>query len=243
MARLAFSFTDGARRVGRMLDFIARNGPVNYYRIKEALKGKGYGGGTMQRDLQALLGFGFIAATPNRTKKKNRKSDYDLTGDGAILLLSIASFTRTPLTKNRIRNLLQKYSRFFPKISGAYQDFERFKINHLADQLLLTTATQFYDQAAISNLPHFTDLHLKKEPDTQRPERPQNAFEHRFFRELAPPCTYFGSNRVKVETILQNPKGATLRQVVVRELELEHEYHSAMAQVIEEKIKFLNPQE
>lgn len=242
MARTRFSFTDWATRLGRMLDCVARNGPVNYYVIREALKRKGYGGGTMQRDLQLLTNLGFFESKTSSTKKKNRKSDYDLTLDGIVLFLSIASLIGSFRSKNYIQRLLQKYPNLLPRISSIYEDCERLRIDDLAEMLMLEIASQLYDKATISSLNNINPLDMKREFAAHLVQRPytSNSFEHLFFMLMAPPSLYLRTERVRLERALQSPSGTALRKQVIAELELAREHHSAMLQVIDEQVKYLN---
>ncbi len=225
-----------------MLDCVARKAPVNYYVIKETLKGKGYGAGTMQRDLQLLTKLGFLGTKTPRTKKKNRKVDYDLTVDGMVLFLSIASFIGSFQSRNNIKHLLHKYADLLPRISGIYGDIERLHFDDLAEVLLLTVASQFYDKSTISSFHDIHPLEAKKEFDTRLAEKRYNSkpFEHLFFMGMAPPSAYLRHQRVRLENALQSAEGTALRKQVIAELDQERQYHSAMVEVIDEKVKFLN---
>jgi len=232
MVRVAFSFTHWAIRLGRMLDFIARNGPTNYYAIKEGLKRKGYGGGTMQRDLQLLTRTGFLHTQTPRTHKRNRKKDYDLTVNGMMLFIGITSHIDSLQSRNYIDRLIHKYPTYLPRIAHNYEDIEKLKLNTLAASILQKIAREFYDRATISNL-HLNPSDPKEPLDT-------HLIEHLFFTTMAPPSLFLRTSRAKLEEALQNPSGAAIRNEVIKELEHERKYYSTYVEVIDEKIKFLN---
>jgi hypothetical protein len=242
MVKTTFSFAGWAARLGRMLECVERNGPVNYYRIKNALKGKGYGGGTMQHDLQLLTQLGFIAPIVPLTKKRNRKADYELTTEGLILLLSIASYISSFRTRNYVHHLLHRHSTLLPKISSVYGEMEKLKITGLPDALLLNVASEFYDKSTISSFHNLHPSIVKSELAARFAERRNNPapFEHRFFMAMAPPSTHLKDQRVKLERALQSRKGTTIRKRVIAELENERAYYSARAGATNEAIRFLN---
>ena len=242
MAKNKFSFTKWATRLGRMLECVERKGPVNYYVIREELKGKGYGGGTMQHDLRLLTQLGFIAPKAPHSMKRNRKADYELTTEGLVLLLSITSHVSSFRTRNHLESILDRHPNLLPKISSVYRLMEKLKVTGLPDQMLPRVAAEVYDKSTITS---FNNLHpsiVKNEMTTRFTIRQNNPrpFEHIFFMALAPPSDHLKEQRIKLDNALQSNRNAVVRSRVIQELKIEHDYYSARAKVMNEAIGFLN---
>ena len=133
---------------------------------------------------------------------------------------------------------MEKYADLLPKISAVYADIERLQIDKLAQELLLTVASQFYDKTTISSFHDIHPLETRKKYHTLSTKGWYGSmpFEHRFFIGLAPPTAYLAAaharQRLRLENALQSMEGASLRRQIIAELNQQREYHSAMVDQI-----------